>query len=180
MHFLLANKVAALATAVVDQTGKAFGDERSSSAAAILQTLFYWGPLTATQLARIIGVSQPTMVRVADGLIREGLIRRHRKQARNVALGLTREGHIEAKRLQRARLKAVEKLVRVLNPKQAKSLESLLDQLLAAATDGRATARRMCRLCAHDICDGRACPVGSRATVLDGEFRERRHGDIGA
>ena len=178
MHELLANKLAALAIAIDDRTDD--GAQRSRSAAAVLQTLRYWGPLTATELARILGVSQPTMVRVADGLIRERLVIRGSKEARRVALKLTRAGRSEAERLQRARLAEVSGLLGALDAEQARSFEVSVDLLLAATTDGRRTARRICRFCAHDICDGPACPVGSRATTLEGEFKEKPHGNTGA
>ena len=178
MHDLLANKLAALAIAIDDRTD-AYA-QRSRSAAAALQTLRYWGPLTATELAKILGVSQPTMVRVADGLIRERLVIRRGKQARRVALELTRGGQREAERLQRARLADVSRLLRVLDVEQARSFEASVDLLLATITDCRPTARRICRFCAHDICDGPACPVGSRATTLEGKLKEKPRGHIGA
>ncbi|GGF27822.1 hypothetical protein GCM10011611_37270 [Aliidongia dinghuensis] len=180
MHELLANKLAALATAVTDRTDMAFGPARSRSSVAALQTLLHWGPLTATELARILGVAQPTMVRVAGSLIREGLVMRRDKEARNVALELTRAGQSEAERLRRVRLVEMAQLLGALDGEQRRSLDGLVDLLLAAATNGRATARCICRFCAHGICEGAACPVGSRATVLDGEFKERRRDDPGA
>jgi short chain dehydrogenase len=39
---------------------------------------------------------------------------------------------------------------------------------------------KMCRFCDHDICEGTACPVGSRATALEGNFEEVRRDYIGA
>ena len=177
MH-ILENKIAALATAVTDLTSDAFGERRSHSAAAILQTLLYWGPLTATELARIIGVTQPTAVRVVGGLINEGLVKRHRKHARSVELELSKSGHAEAKRVRHVRLTEGAKLARVLNPTQRQSLETLVDLLLTSATDSRATARRICRFCAHDVCDGPVCPAGMRATILDGELEEKPRGNI--
>lgn len=170
----LANKIAALATAIVDRTSEAFGEERSRSSVAVLQTLLYWGPLTGTELAKIIGVSQPTIVRVTDGLVREGLIKRRKKQARSVALELSRAGHAEAIRLRRVRLREVETLVSLLDDREARSFEAKIDLLLSKLTNGRETARRICRFCAHDVCEGPLCPVGLRATALDGEFKEKR------
>jgi len=178
MHELLANKLAALSIAIDDRMDA--GALRSRSAAAALQTLRYWGPLTATELARILGVSQPTMVRVVGGLISQRLAKRRGKQARSVAIELTAAGRGEAGRLQRARLAGVAKLLRALDAEQARSFEVSMDLLLSAVTDGRAAARRICRFCAHDICDGPACPVGARATALEGEFQEKPRGDIRA
>jgi DNA-binding MarR family transcriptional regulator len=170
MRHLLSNKVAALATAISDRTDAAFGPDRSRSAAAALLTLAYWGPLTATELARIIGVSQPTLVRVAGGLIRDALVARRHKEGRAVALELTGRGRSEAKRLQRQRLGRVSKLLCSLSASDLQLLDALVDSLLEVITDGRATARRTCRFCAHDICDGPMCPVGSRATALEGKL----------
>jgi DNA-binding MarR family transcriptional regulator len=174
---LLANKIAALATAINDRTEAAFGSRRSRSSVAALETLLYWGPLTATELSKILNVTQPTVVRVVGGLVREGLIARQRKRGRDVALALTRAGNAQARRLQRVRLATVSGLLGTLGAASAQCINDVVDLLLAAATDGRATARRTCRFCAHDICDGPACPVGSRATVLEGEFKEKRRGD---
>jgi hypothetical protein len=120
------------------------------------------------------------MVRVAGGLIRERLVKRRHKQGRNIALELSRAGRAEAKRLRRCRLTEVAKLVSALNAGQARSLENLVDLLLASATDGRAKARRICRFCAHDVCEGPVCPVGLRATILDGELKEKRRANIRA
>jgi hypothetical protein len=39
---------------------------------------------------------------------------------------------------------------------------------------------KMCIFCDHGICEARAYPVGSRATILEGKFEEVRRDDIGA
>jgi DNA-binding MarR family transcriptional regulator len=176
MHELFANKIAALATAINDRTDAAFGSQRSRSSVAMLTTLFYWGPLTATELSKILRVAQPTAARVVAGLTREGLIGRQRKRGRDVALALTRAGNAQARRLQRVRLATVAELLSTLDAASALSLNDVVDLLLAAATDGRASARRTCRFCAHDICAGPACPVGLQATALEGECKEQRRG----
>lgn len=168
MHELIANHLGALALAVTDRMDGAV-EPRSRSAAAALLTLLYRQPLGGTELARIMGVAQPTGVRVIDGLVREGLVGRGRRTGRHVELTLTAAGKAEAHRLQQARIAALSPLVDSLDEADRNRLGALLAQLLAAATDGRATARRICRLCAHDLCDGAHCPAGSRATAIERE-----------
>jgi hypothetical protein len=76
--------------------------------------------------------------------------------------------------LQRARLKAMERLLTGLSVTERTAFERALDKLLAAATVSRAFARTTCRLCDHGSCDGRLCPIGSRASELDRAARTRK------
>src|SRR5262249_61519659 len=75
MHMNLPNKLGALGVLVMDAMESALG-ELSPSAVALLLTLRYRGEMTTTALAGIAGVAQPTAVRVADGLVRRGLLER--------------------------------------------------------------------------------------------------------
>jgi hypothetical protein len=120
---LAANKLGALSVLLADRVEAALGDV-SPSAAALLLTLRCNGTMTASALAPILGVAQPTAARVAQGLARRGLI-------------------------------------------AARGREGRIDTLLGEAAVERAQARRICRLCDHDICAGRLCPVGSRASAIE-------------
>jgi len=155
MHEYLANQLGALALILNDRVETAMGG-RSATAAAILASLRHQGPMTGTSLARIVGVAQPTCVRVVDGLAAEGLIARAPKSGRDVRLDLTPQGAAEAVRLGQARL----------------ALGMMAAQLMAAATDSRQTANRHCRLCEHSLCRGEACPIGVRADELEPEQPE--------
>jgi DNA-binding MarR family transcriptional regulator len=161
-----ANKLGAFGLLLMDAMGEALGD-LSPSAAALLLTLRYHGDMTTTALAAIAGISQPTAVRVADGLVRRGLIQRQDRVGRTARLRLTRTGARQAEALQRARLKTMERLLASLSATERTAFERALDKLLAAATVSRAFARTTCRLCDHRSCDGRLCPIGSRASELE-------------
>ena len=67
------NKLSVLAT-LIDDTMRAGFAELSQSAAAALLTLRLRGSMTTSELAAIIGVAQPTAVRLVDGLVRAGLV----------------------------------------------------------------------------------------------------------
>jgi DNA-binding MarR family transcriptional regulator len=170
---IITNKLGALGLLLTDAMGEAWGD-LSPSAAALLLTLRYHGDMTTTALAAIAGISQPTAVRVADGLVRRGLIQRQDRAGRTAPLRLTRTGARQAEALQRARLKAMERLLTGLSVTERTAFERALDKLLAAATVSRAFARTTCRLCDHGSCDGRLCPIGSRASELDRAARTRK------
>src|SRR5262249_51046029 len=81
MHMNLPNKLGALGVLVMDAMESVLG-ELSPSAAALLLTLRYRGEMTTTALAGIDGVAQPTAVRVADGLVRRGLLERRGRGGR--------------------------------------------------------------------------------------------------
>ena len=170
---IVANKLGALGLLLTDAVSEALG-ELSPSAAALLLTLRYHGDMTTTELAAIAGISQPTAVRVADGLVRRGLIQRQDRAGRTAPLRLTRTGARQAEALQRVRLKAMARLLAGLSATERAAFERTLDKLLAPATVSRAFARTTCRLCDHGSCDGPLCPIGSRATELERAAATRR------
>jgi len=170
---MIANKLGALGLVLTDAMGEVLG-EFSPSAAAMLLTLRYHGDMTATELAGIAGISQPTAARVTDGLVRRGLIQRQDRAGRTAPLRLTRTGTRQAEAVQRARLKAMEHLLANLSAGERSAFECTLDKLLAAATVSRAFARTACRLCDHGSCDGRLCPIGSRASEFERAATNRK------
>jgi DNA-binding MarR family transcriptional regulator len=170
MHEYLANQLGALALILNDRVEAAM-DGRSATAAAILASLRHQGPTTGTALARIVGVAQPTCVRVVDGLAAEGLVARAPKAGRDVRLELTPAGAAEAERLGRARLAAIYPLLDDMTLGEGVTLGMMAAQLMAAATDSGLAAKRHCRLCDHGVCQGEACPVGVRADELEAAER---------
>jgi DNA-binding MarR family transcriptional regulator len=165
MHEYLANQLGALALILTDRVEAAMGG-RSSTAAAILASLRHQGPMTGTGLARVVGVAQPTCVRVVDGLAAEGLVERGPKSGRDVLLQLTASGAGEAERLGRARLAAIYPLLDDMTLGEGVTLGMMAAQLMAAATDSPRAGKRHCRLCDHGICNGEACPVGARVDEM--------------
>ena len=132
--------------------------------------------MTASALAPILGVAQPTAARVAQGLVRRGLIAARDREGRTAPLALTREGRRRADALARARLAAIERLLAPLSGKKRTRLERLIDTLLGEAAESRALARPICRLCEHDICAGPLCPVGSRVSAIERAEAQGKNG----
>lgn len=163
---LLANHLAVLALLIQDRMLGTF-EPLSASGAGALLSLHFRGELTVTALARILGSSQPAATRLIDGLARAGLVERRERDGRNVAVRLTAAGESEAKRLNAARLAAADALLAPLDASERSALGATLEKLLADATHSRSEARTMCRLCDHALCDGPACPVGTRASEIE-------------
>jgi DNA-binding MarR family transcriptional regulator len=166
MHMLDANKLGALGTMIADRTKTALAS-LSPSAAALLSLLHFKPGLTVTRLAEIAGVSQPTAVRLIDGLEREALLTRGKPQGRVTPLLLTDAGRERAVFIQDRRLSALDGLLSSLAPKDRRQFEFLLDRILAGATASRASAQTACRLCEHDLCEPAVCPIGRRAGEIE-------------
>ena len=166
MHMLCANKLGAFGVLLSDSLENMSVD-LSPSAVALLLTLFYRPDNTATDLARVAGVSQPTAVRVLDGLVRRGLIERKGRSGRTTLLRVTPSGRKRARSLQAARLTVMVDVLSVLPRREQAAFERLVDKLLRGATNSRASARSTCRLCDHTLCDGPLCPVGTRAGEIE-------------
>lgn len=163
---LTANKLGALGLLLSDTLENATGD-LSASAAALLLTLFYRQDLTITALAKVVGVAQPTAVRVLDGLVRQGFIERKGRAGRTIVLCVTRAGRKRARALQCARLSAMGRLLITLPTQERAAFGRALDAILAATTTSRSFARKTCRLCDHLTCEGSRCPIGTRATEIE-------------
>jgi DNA-binding MarR family transcriptional regulator len=165
---LLENHLAALGTLVQDRMTVGFGG-MSPSAAAILLTLANRGPLPVSELAGIVGVTQPTATRLLDGLAQEGFVVRGKKQGRRVEISLTRAGTRKAGAHQRKRDEAAAELLGPLKGRERAALAKLIAAILAGATGTRAFARTTCRFCDHRVCRGDDCPIGSRAAIIERE-----------
>lgn len=162
------NTLGALGTLITDRIETVL-DGLSPSAAAALSMLHFKPELTATRLAAICGISQPTAVRVLDGLARQGFVTRGIPQGRETPLILTPAGTARAERLQAARMAALEDLLGVFSAEERRQFGALLDRLVAGATTSRAFARTTCRLCDHDICKPGHCPIGNRASEIEAQ-----------
>lgn len=172
MQLLDANKLGALGAVIRDRT-EASLRELSPSAAAVLSMLHFKPGLTTTQLADVVGVSQPTAVRLIDGLERQALIVRGKPEGRVTPLMLTERGHAQVKEMQALRLTALDGLLSALRPDERPRFVSMLDRILAGATSSRAFARTTCRLCEHDLCGAEVCPIGCRAAEIEKQESER-------
>ena len=113
-------------------------------------------------LRSALGLSQPGAVRVVDRLAAAGLVsrRRGKQDGRQTLMHLTPKGRRMAARVLAARSRALAAEVHELSSADRAAVTDALERLLAAATDGRATARRICRVCDAHACGHPArCPV---------------------
>ena len=172
MQLLNANKLGALGAMIRDRTEATLAG-LSPSAAAVLSMLHFKSGLTTTELAEVVGVSQPTAVRLIDGLERQALIARGKPEGRVTPLTLTQAGHEQVRELQALRLAALDELLSALQPDERRHFASMLDAILAGATTSRAFARTTCRLCEHDLCGPQVCPIGCRAAEIEKQENER-------
>ncbi|GAB2187848.1 MarR family winged helix-turn-helix transcriptional regulator [Roseibium sp. LAB1] len=166
MQLLDANKLGALGTLIRDRTDAALGP-LSPSAAAVLSMLHFKPGLTTSEIAVVVGVSQPTAVRLIDGLERQALILRGEPVGRVTPLRLTKAGHEAAEALQARRLVAMDGLLGALPEADRQHFVSLLDRILQEATTSRSFARTTCRLCEHDLCSADICPIGCKASEIE-------------
>lgn len=166
MHMLEANKLGALGAMIHNRTEAALAG-LSPSAAAVLSMLYFKPELTTTELAEVVGVSQPNAVRLIDGLERQTLIARGKPKGRVTPLTLTEAGQAQVKALHALRLAALDDLLSALQPDERQLFASMLDTILAGATTSRAFARTTCRLCEHDLCGPKVCPIGCRAIEIE-------------
>ncbi|MCB2099751.1 MAG: winged helix-turn-helix transcriptional regulator [Rhodobacterales bacterium] len=165
----LENWILALATRVRD--GQAAADpDLSPSAQAVLLAVRHWAPVTVSELAAILAVRQPTVSNLVRGLEEAGLLARADRHGRQVPIIPTPAGTARADALQAAQRDQVADLLADLAPGERDTLGRLLHKVLARGTGSRAQARTTCRYCDHGLCRGADCPVGTRATELDGPF----------
>ena len=166
MHVLEANKLGALGVMIWGRVEDTLGG-LSTSAAAVLSMLHFKAELNSAALAAICDVRQPTVVRLLDGLVRQGLVERGEPHGRATPLSVTPLGHERAEAMQRARLATLDALLAPLSDGERASFETLVDKILAGAVASRAVARTTCRLCEHDLCAPGLCPIGLRVDVLE-------------
>jgi DNA-binding MarR family transcriptional regulator len=132
-----------------------------SGGATALNTVMQWPGIRLDELAAILDMSHSGTVRVADRLVKRGLILRaaHPSDARAVGLSVTERGQAIADTVQRQRLRVLERLVTTL-PKRAQTrLASTIEELLRILADEPAAADRICRLCEERICTLSLCPT---------------------
>lgn len=161
----VANLVAALGTALADAQARQC--ERIGvlpSDAAALVTIGYHTGISVGALAPIIGFTQSAAVRSVDRLVAHGFVARERgADKRQVKLSLTPDGTALRARILAARRKIVEKAVAPLDARQQTGLATVVERMLTALTEDRATADHLCRLCDETVCTPATCPVEAAA-----------------
>lgn len=160
---LESNWLGALAVATVSAQHQALAGAGTESRAAALLTLREFPGIAIGELAAVLGLSHSACVRIIDGLTAGSLVDRARsgRDGRHAQLTLTAGGRRAAERLQSARLGALEGLLAPLSGEERRRFARLVERVLSEVTHERAVARRTCRYCAHRICAGSDCPIGS-------------------
>jgi MarR family transcriptional regulator, negative regulator of the multidrug operon emrRAB len=163
-----ANLLGAHALVVADRMRHAAGMELSSAAVLSALQTFADGA-TIDQLRRVLGLSHSGGVRIVTRLASQGLVAREADPAdrRAVRVHLTAEGRRAARGVIAARKQTLAALLAPLGIRETAELERLLERLLAAVTDDREAANRICRLCDPDVCGHPdRCPVTQAALAL--------------
>ena len=156
------------ATAAAGRGGKA--------PAALVALHEFAGGSSIDDLRQVLGISHSATVRLIDGLVADGHVKRavHADDRRLVALRLTTTGQRVARRILAARYEAVHHTLEGLSEHERRSLISLAEVLTTQLVDLKLgeRARRdapasgwLCRLCDFGACgrpDG-LCPAAQRA-----------------
>jgi MarR family transcriptional regulator, negative regulator of the multidrug operon emrRAB len=176
----LANLLGAHALRVSDRVDAAVDDATGlgpTQAAALVSLASFAEGEPQESLRAALDLSQPGAVRVVDRLAAAGLVsrRRGRQDGRQTLIHLTPKGRRMADRALAARSRALASEVDELSSGDRAAVTDALERLLAAATDGRATARRICRMCDGDACGHPArCPVTVAADACEAARGEGR------
>ena len=168
-----ANLLGAVALAVADRVraaAEAGAGEGGSAPAALVSLAVYLDGGAIDALRVPLGVTHSAAVRVVDRLVGAGLAqRRPGADRRAVSVELTPAGHEAAEQARELREQVLEAALAGLDPAERAELARLNFKVLAALTDGRAAAGRICRLCDANACgheQGR-CPVTRAADAAE-------------
>jgi MarR family transcriptional regulator, negative regulator of the multidrug operon emrRAB len=167
----LANLLGVLALAATDSLRSAVEADLGSGGsgpAALVHLRAYPGE-SIEALRRVLGISQPATVRIADRLARAGLLeRRPGADRRTLALHLTAAGEAAASTVLAERTRSLRTLLETLGEDERAALTPLLERLVAALADDRPQALRVCRLCDRGACTSDpGCPL-EHTVVADG------------
>jgi DNA-binding MarR family transcriptional regulator len=161
--------VLALADVLRDATEQA-ADHGASAPAALAALETYLEGSSIDELRRILGITHSGAVRLVDRLEADGLLRRTTAgDARARGLVLTPAGRRAAQRVLAERAAALDAALAPLSGAEREQLGTLLGRVLGGLTDGRAAARRICRLCDPDGCGHHEghCPVTQAANAAE-------------
>lgn len=157
------NVLAAWAVAVSDAVRAA--TEQSTGMAgggpAALVAIVAEPGLSIDDLRRILALTHPGTVRLVDRLVEQGWVHRGHGIGRTVRLESTAAGRAAERQLSQARESAVADLLAALPEDDVHTMAGLIDPLLAANIEDVDAMRRLCRLCARDICN--PCPAEDSA-----------------
>ncbi|CAE6839802.1 MarR family winged helix-turn-helix transcriptional regulator [Paraburkholderia haematera] len=137
------------------------------TARAMLNAVGQYPDSSIEVLREAVDLSHPAAVRAVAGLVDAGLVeKKSGTDKRSVALALTASGKREAKRLQTARERILQRIVGQLDEREREVLEGLLIKILWHETRDPAHAMQLCRLCDDGPCLKAGCPVECREQGL--------------
>jgi DNA-binding MarR family transcriptional regulator len=112
-----------------------------------LSVLVFGGPTTLGRLARLEGVTPPTMTRIVDGLEALGLARReaHPESARAILVVATPEGVRLMEQARQRRLDVITEVLRTMRPDDRAAILGASDALLRLADRIPSAAREQHR-----------------------------------
>lgn len=159
----LGNLLGVAALAATDRMRAAVETEAGAAGAApaALVHLHHHSGTTINHFAKVLGLSQPGGVRLAESLVARGLVRRDVGADRRVrALTLTSRGHRAAQRVLAARRAALAAMVEGLDQPARDQLRDTLERLVGGLTDDWSTSLGICRLCERSACrQPPGCPL---------------------
>jgi len=120
--------------------------------------------LSIDDLRRILALTHPGTVRLVDRLVEQGWVHRGHGIGRTVRLEPTAAGLAAERQLAQSRETAVAQLLGELPEDDIHAMAGLVEPLLAATIDDVDAMRRLCRLCARDVCN--PCPAEDPALWL--------------
>jgi DNA-binding MarR family transcriptional regulator len=133
------------------------------TARAMLNAVGQYPDSSIEVLRDAVNLSHPAAVRAVAGLVEAGLIeKKPGPDKRAVALALTATGKREAKRMQTARERMLQRVVSRLDADERIVFEDLLIKILWHETRDPAHAMQLCRLCDEGPCLKAGCPVECR------------------
>jgi DNA-binding MarR family transcriptional regulator len=137
------------------------------TARAMLNAIGQYPDSSIEVLREAVDLSHPAAVRAVAGLVDAGLVEKKAgADKRAVALALSTAGKREAKRLQTARERMLQRIVGQLDEHEREVFESLLIKILWNETRDPAHAMQLCRLCDDGPCLKAGCPVECREQGL--------------
>jgi MarR family transcriptional regulator, negative regulator of the multidrug operon emrRAB len=170
----LSNLLGALALAISDEQARQMHEASGlgESAVAALTTLGAYPSETLAALSGVLGLTHSATVRLADDLVKRGLIERQPgNDKRSVALRLTGAGEAVRTQLMQARERTLTNAVAAVDAADRDALERMVSRILAELTASRSVADHMCRLCDEVACGQDSCPVECRAVEIERSCR---------
>jgi DNA-binding MarR family transcriptional regulator len=154
----VANLLGALAALLSDEVADAVARDRSSVESTALSLLVKNPGASVEELRGPLELSHSGCVRLVDRLESLGYVeRRSGKDARAVALVLTRKGRESAAASTARRQEVLVGALAALSPGEQQTLGALVTKVLDRAVVVPRTAMRTCRLCDYDASEH--CPM---------------------